>query len=99
MMIESFFLTIAVGSLFCLSAIFVYAVFCFFGIKGSIMLFLIFVAFSVVWFMFYKEMTKNDSKPYSNAEEKEARLIGLNLDDWEDYKEYFSLDEYADREC
>lgn len=42
---------------------------------------------------------KNEVKPYSIEDKKKADKISLNLDDWENYKEYFKLEEYADKEC
>jgi hypothetical protein len=37
-----------------------------------------------------------DDKPYSEKDCEDAKQQGLDLDDWNDYKKYFHLEEYAD---
>ncbi|GEM00883.1 hypothetical protein SAMN05421839_1029 [Halolactibacillus halophilus] len=34
-------------------------------------------------------------KPYSDEDYNDAKKIGLDLDDWNDYKRYYKLEEYA----
>ena len=38
----------------------------------------------------------NKIKPYSSDDYLEANEIGLDLDDWNDYKLFFKLEEYAE---
>jgi hypothetical protein len=35
----------------------------------------------------------NPIKPYSDEEYQEAKKMGLDLDDWNDYVEYFGIGE------
>ena len=37
----------------------------------------------------------NKDKPYSEEDYNDAKKIGLDLDDWDDYKRYSKLEEYA----
>ena len=32
-----------------------------------------------------------DAKPYSNKDYEDAKLIGLDLDDWNDYVKYYNI--------
>lgn len=38
------------------------------------------------------------TKPYSDEDFENAKQQGLDLDDWNDYKKYFCMEEYADDE-
>lgn len=37
-----------------------------------------------------------DAKPYSDKDYEDAKQQGLDLDDWNDYKKYYHMEEYAD---
>ncbi|MEK4006509.1 hypothetical protein [Paenibacillus sp. FSL H3-0333] len=37
-----------------------------------------------------------EDTPYSDEDYKEAKQQGLDLNDWNDYKKYFHMEEYAD---
>ncbi|MNW63387.1 hypothetical protein D3C74_415970 [compost metagenome] len=38
------------------------------------------------------------SKPYSDEDYEDAKSQGLDLDNWNDYKRYCRMEEYADEE-
>lgn len=40
----------------------------------------------------------NKVKPYSDEDYEDAKKQGLDLDDWNDYKKYCHMEEYADDE-
>lgn len=42
------------------------------------------------------ELCSASSKPYSDQDYEDAKQQGLDLDDWNDYKKYYHLEEYAD---
>lgn len=42
------------------------------------------------------ELCSSASKPYSDEDYEDAKLQGLDLNDWNDYKKYCHMEEYAD---
>lgn len=42
------------------------------------------------------ELCGTASKPYSDEDYEDAKQQGLDLDDWNNYKKYYHLEEYAD---
>ena len=40
----------------------------------------------------------NNEKPYSDQDYQEAKSLGLDLDDWDDYKRFYKMEEFADEE-
>jgi hypothetical protein len=42
------------------------------------------------------ELCSEASKPYSDEDYEDAKQQGLDLDDWNNYKKYYHMEEYAD---
>ena len=40
----------------------------------------------------------NNESPYSEQDYQEAKNLGLDLDNWDDYKRFYKMEEFADKE-